>query len=219
MIMQTLVDKAKSATDIAYTELKRAVLTCELAPGSFLTEIQLTESTGHGRGAIREALARLTRDGLVEVHPRRGYRITNVSLTDVREVFEMRLFLEPEAAALAAERASREDIERLRDFAHAHFTPGDEASYIAYVESHRAFLAALATLSGNNRLAAATTQLLEAMQRVQFLSRPGRQHPASTANEYDELFTAVFEGDPERARVASARHIENARARIIQTLV
>lgn len=211
--------RTETATDVAYVGLKNAILTCELAPATFVTESQLTESTGHGRGAIREALARLAMEGLVEVQPRRGYRVTDVSLSDLREVFEMRLLLEPHAAEQAAVHAPRAKIRVLHDLAHATFVGGDRASYIAYIEANREFHTRLAAAAGNNRLANAIRQLLEETQRVLFLSLTARSTTDTPLHEHHDLYDAVLEGDAAKAWEISKRQIENARTRILDSVI
>lgn len=217
--MRTPDNRPQTATDIAYGDFKRDLLTCELAPGSFLTESALAEATGHGRAAVREALGRLTMEGLVEVQPRRGYRVTAVSLTDVREIFGMRLLLEPHAAEQAALHAPREEILDLHDLAHAAFVSGDRDSYAAYIEANRMFHTRLARASGNYRLAAAIQQLLEEMQRVLFLSLATRGSGAVEPHEHHELYDVVLDGDARKARDVAVQQIAAARARVIDSLL
>ena len=206
--------RALTATDVAYEELKRAVLTCQLAPGASVTETRLVESTGHGRGAVREALGRLAVEGLVEVQPRRGYRVTDISLADVREVFAMRLLLEPYAAEQAAFHARRADIESLHELAHATFADGNRDAYTAYIEANREFHTRLAEASGNRRLAQAIRQLLEEMQRLLFMSLSS----GGQAHEHHDLYDAVLNGDADAARRVAVRQIEDARTRVIDSL-
>lgn len=216
--MSTTGVGAPTATDVAFEDLKRAVLTCELAPGSNITEAHLTESTDHGRGAIREALGRLRVEGLVEVQPRRGYRVTAISLADVREIFAMRLLLEPYAAEQAALHAPAADVRSLHDLAHVSFVSGDLNSYAGYIEANREFHTRLAAIAGNQRLAHAIRQLLEEMQRVLFMSLTLRPSPGDEVHEHHAVYDAVLEGDAEKAKQVAVRQIEDARTRVIDSL-
>lgn len=217
--MTALETHAPTATDEAYAELKSSILTCEIAPGALVTETGLTEATGRGRGAIREALARLAMEGLVEVQPRRGHRVTEVSLADVREVFEMRLLLEPYAARQAAAHADSASIEALHDLAHATFVAGDRASYVTYVEANREFHTRLAEASGNQRLAQSIRQLLEEMQRVLFLSLSNRRDPMAGTHAHHDVYDAVLAKDGDLAHDRAVQQIEDARARVIEALM
>ena len=90
-------------TNKVYEQLKRAILVCALPPGRELRELALASELGVTRGVVRGALGRLVADGLVELRSRKGYRVSPLDLRDVREVFEMRLLLEPYAVEQAAD--------------------------------------------------------------------------------------------------------------------
>ena len=103
--------EAPSLADRAYYELRRLIISLELAPGSAIKEPALTARLGIGRTPVREALRRLALERLVEVYPRRGMFVTTVDVRDLARLCEVRAVLEPEAARLAAERATRADLE------------------------------------------------------------------------------------------------------------
>jgi DNA-binding GntR family transcriptional regulator len=88
-------------------------VTLELPPGAVVREPELTERLGIGRTPVREALRRLAQERLIEVFPRRGMFVTTVDVRDLSRLCEVRLVLEPEAARLAAERATRVDLDEL----------------------------------------------------------------------------------------------------------
>jgi DNA-binding GntR family transcriptional regulator len=205
-------------TDEAYERLKRDILVCDLAPGQELRELGLAESTGMTRSAIRGALGRLVTDGLVDIRPRKGYRVASLDLADVREVFEMRRLLEPYAVGLAAERAPREAVEALHDLAHTSYIPGDRGSYERYVVANREFHVRIAEAAGNRRLASTLRTLLEDMQRLLFLSVAARDHVAER-HEHHDLFDAILVGDAERARKICEEQIQQARTRVVDSLL
>lgn len=104
--------------DRAYVAIRDLIVSLRLAPGSLIDERRLVESLGIGRTPVREALRRLAQEQLVEVFPRRGMFVTGVDVKDLARISEVRAALEPEAARLAAERASdeeRDDLAALGD--------------------------------------------------------------------------------------------------------
>jgi DNA-binding GntR family transcriptional regulator len=206
-------------TDEAYEVLKRSILVCELTPGEELRELGLVESTGMSRGAVRGALARLVTDGLVDLRPRKGYRVTSLDLADVREVFEMRRLLEPFAVELAAQRAPRDAVEALHGLAHATYDPADRGSYERYIVDNREFHVRIAEAAGNRRLAHALRALLEDMQRLLFLSLATRHGDAGHTHEHHDLYDAILVGDAPRARRLCEAQIEAARERVIEALL
>lgn len=208
-----------TATDLAYERLKRAILTCALAPGTELREASLAEQFELGRTPVRGALGRLVQDGFVEVRPRKGYRITDLKVTDVNEVFELRLMLEPAACELAAARAPRQAVEALHDLAHAEYDHTDPDSYERFLVDNREFHVRLAEAAGNHRLARSIRTLLEEMQRLFFLSLTVRDTSSEQLHEHLDLYEAIVAGDAARARAISADQIEQSRRRVIEALI
>ena len=101
------------AGDRAYLAIRDLIVSLELAPGALIQEPVLMEKLGFGRTPVREALRRLAQEQLVEVFPRRGMFVTNVDIRDLARISEVREALEPEAARLAAERATEEERDEL----------------------------------------------------------------------------------------------------------
>ncbi|MGH3879358.1 MAG: FCD domain-containing protein [Actinophytocola sp.] len=113
------------------------------------------------------------REGFVEVRPRQGYRVSVVTLAGVRDLFEMRLLLEPAAVELAAARASDEELADLHPLAHETYVDGDRASYERFLQRNREFHVRIARAAGNERLARTLQGLLEEMQRLFFIGLRG----------------------------------------------
>src|SRR5829696_1434573 len=85
----------------AYERLREAIMQLELAPGAAVSEAQLVAGFGFSKAVVRAALARLRAEGLVVAEPRRGHVIAPLTLRDVREVYDLRLLVEPASAAAA----------------------------------------------------------------------------------------------------------------------
>src|SRR5262245_53345201 len=92
--------------DQAYDRIKEDIVVCRLRPGAEVTEAGLAQHYELGLAPIRAALSRLSQEGLVNVIPRRGYVITPITIQTVKEVFDLRLLLEPAAARAAAGRVN-----------------------------------------------------------------------------------------------------------------
>ena len=99
--------EASSLADQAYYALRELIVSLELQPGRSIKEPELVARLGIGRTPVREALRRLAQERLIEVFPRRGMVVTTVDVRDLARLCEVRAALEPEAARLAAERATR----------------------------------------------------------------------------------------------------------------
>ncbi len=97
-------DETVLERDRAYQRVIALILGGEMDASAPLSERKLAESLGIGRTPVREAIKRLTREGLVEVRPARGTYVRQLSLKDVEEIYEARYGIEGTAAFLAAER-------------------------------------------------------------------------------------------------------------------
>jgi DNA-binding GntR family transcriptional regulator len=98
-----------SLAERAYVDLREEIIDVSLAPGTLLREDELMQRLGVGRTPVREAVQRLQRDGFVTVIPRRGTLVSEISITDLAAIYEVRKQLESWASRLAAERATEHD--------------------------------------------------------------------------------------------------------------
>lgn len=101
------------SADDAYLRMKRDILLCQLPPGSAVTEPALMSRYALGKSSIRIALTRLIHEGYVTSRPRKGYRVAEITLKDVEEVFELRAQLEAMSARLAVGRVNVEHLRHL----------------------------------------------------------------------------------------------------------
>ena len=129
------------AADRAYLAIRGLIVSLELPPGAVIDERALMRRLGLGRTPVREALRKLAQEQLVEVFPRRGMFVTGVDVRDLARISEVRAALEPEAARLAAERATDEELDHLAELSDR--IVGGGTDLMALDESiHRAVYAA-----------------------------------------------------------------------------
>ena len=208
-------DGGLSAAGRAYQQLKEEILDCRLAPGGPIFEGEIADRLEMSKTPVREALGMLIHEGFVEVRPRQGYQVTDVTLADVQEVFQLRLLLEPAAAELAAERATPEHLQSLRanvdDFA--------DSDYRSAVAQASRFHATLADASGNSRLAATLHNLLDEMQRLRFLGITTSETYEDESSEHRELLDALLKGNHHLARDIAQHHVEGDRMRVFEAIL
>ena len=94
-----------SLTDKLYFQILDSILSWAIKPGDLLVEARLAKEYNVSKTPVREALGLLSLEGFIEVIPRIGYRVTEVTPRDVHEVFALRTLLETEGVALAAKYA------------------------------------------------------------------------------------------------------------------
>lgn len=204
-----------SATDRVYAILKEQILTCQLVPGASLNEGRLAEGLNVSKTPIREALAILVHEGFVEVLPRQGYRVRELAIADVQEIFQMLLLLEPAAASLAAQRATPDQLRELRALAEESDHADD---FVAFVGRNRDFHVRLAEAGGNARLAATLRHTLEELQRLYLAGPDLRLAVEAHHGEHADLVAALLKGNHHQAQSIAARQIEASRERMMDAL-
>ena len=119
--------------DVVFNTIKDGILTGRLRPGERLLENQLAEELGVSRTPIREALRMLEIENLVDLIPRKGAQVRDMSEKDIKDVLEIRKVLEELASGLAAENITKQQIIDLKkahmDFVEA-FERGDRDGVI-----------------------------------------------------------------------------------------
>lgn len=205
--MATAVGQAESLAEKAYVAIRRLIVALELGPGSVINERELVEQLGIGRTPVREALRRLAHEGLVEVYPRRGMFVTDVDVRKLAFVSEVRVALEPEAARLAAERATdpeRAELQELLDELDA--AGADDHALMALDERiHRAVY----RCARNDLLATTLEQYYVLALRIWTIALD-RQHELNDAVQgHRALLEAIHDGDGERAAATMRAHVED----------
>jgi GntR family transcriptional regulator, rspAB operon transcriptional repressor len=212
--LEPVVGSPLSLVDRIYSTLKHRILTSALYPASRIVEKEICSEMGVSRTPLREALNRLSLEGLVVLSPYKGYVVAPLSIQDFQNLCELRRILEPETAALAAERATKEDVEQLMRVFETRYTVGDKETYEDYLRANSAFHLALVKCTGNNRIQAIAMSVLDQHQRPLYLGLDkGINAEASTA-EHLEIVDAVRNHDPQRARSLMRAHITSGEERI-----
>jgi DNA-binding GntR family transcriptional regulator len=204
----------------AYDAIKRRVIELELAPGAPFTEGELAGELGLSKTPVREALARLRQEGLVEAVARSGYRVTPVTVKQARDLFQLRSLLEGEAAAIAAERGVDLGVlQKLEKLVTTSYDRKDRKSINKFLQANTRFHVSLATLGGNEALAAMLQQVLEQLERLFHLGLALRSRGDEMVHEHRELLAAVKAGDPELARKVAVEQASTAQLMVLDALL
>ncbi len=210
---------ATSQSEAAYLKLKHSIIRCELEPGQHITEAWLAGETGIGKTPIREALTRLTQEGLVSSIRGHGYEVTPITLGDLQDLFAFRIMVEGMAAQLAAGHVQAVNLRRLDELCQAHYMIGDTASEENYMRANFAFHVMVAEASGNRRLASAVRQALEESERLLYLSNILKNRTEEVNLEHQGLVEALIAGDGETARKMAVHHIAASQRLLLEALV
>jgi DNA-binding GntR family transcriptional regulator len=198
--------------DRVYQAIRDAILACEFQPGQELREQILAERYRVSRSPIRDSLLRLEQEKLVTVLPRQGYRVNPISMSDVEDIFGLRLLIEPACAAAVA----RADETALRILDHLRGFASTERTESEFVQYNRSFHRTIIELSGNARMATIALDLDEQFQRLVLLTLPdfNDENLRHSAAEHDAIIDALQAHDADQAARLSYQHAARAHARI-----
>lgn len=211
--------KSKSHSIRAVDALRALIFAGELPPGSDHLESELAEKLGMSRTPVREATLVLESQGLLEVRPRKGVRISALSADDMREIYEVLTELESLAASLAAEaRYSEQDLSRLKSA-----TLEMEASVAAddregWASADAAFHDELVRLGGNRRIQTIVSNFNDQVRRARAMTLHMRPMPRKSNEDHRALYEAIARGDAKAAREIHWRHRTEAKDMLIKLL-
>ena len=192
------------AADRAYLAIRGLIVSLELPPEAVIDERALMQRLGLGRTPVREALRRLAHEQLVEVFPRRGMFVSGVDVRDLARISEVREVLEPEAARLAAERATEADRSALAALLDELEAGGSELMDLDE-RIHRAVYRA-----AHNQLLEATLEQYYVLALRIWSIALDRAHELEEAVEaHRALLQAIQAGDGERAAETMRAHVQN----------
>jgi DNA-binding GntR family transcriptional regulator len=193
----------QSLADKAYHAIRDRIVSLELAPGALIDERALVDELGMSRTPVREALMRLAQERLVEVYPRRGMFVTGVDVRELARLSEVRAVLEPEAARLAAERATddeRADLAALAD----EIAAADDLMGLDE-RIHRAVYHA----AHNDLLETTLGQYYVLALRIWSMAGDRAHELEEAVDAHRSLLDAIVGGDGGRAAETMRAHVEN----------
>ena len=212
--------KAKSITDQAYDYIRNAILTGDLTAGIHLNEGRLAEETGTSRLPIREALQRLSYEGLVELQPRRGAFVASLGRSAAAETLDITGALLGLAVVRTVEFASGDDVCKMRarhDEVRALIESATTVGYPHHVfDLHLAIVAA-----AEAPLLAGLLEQLGTQIKLIRLHSPLKATAADglTAwEEHDRILRAIEARDAEAARIATVEHLHNVKRRLLDRM-
>ncbi len=210
------LDNYKPLREIVFEHLREAIISGKLRPGERLMEMQLAEEMGVSRTPVREAIRKLELEGLVIMVPRRGAYVSDLTIKDVAETYEIRSALESLAAGLAAERITANEGEELERILVQIGQCIENNDLNRSLELDEQFHNVLYQASKNDRLVQIINNLRESIQRFRAITMgtPGRLE--AVFNEHMKIVEAISDRNPELAELLAQEHIENAENALLE---
>lgn len=204
--------------DVVFNTLRQAILRGELKPGERLMEIQFANKLGVSRTPIREALRKLELEGLVNMVPRKGAEVADITEKSLRDVLEVRKALEELSVQLACEKITEEEIEELKRVAERFKDTLNDQDVTKIAEADVAFHDVIYTATDNQKLILLLNNLREQMYRyrVEYLKKE-EAYPQLIA-EHEELIDNISKRNKEEATRIMCEHIDNQVATVINVI-
>lgn len=209
----------KSLVELAYERLLSMLVTMKIAPGAHISIEALARELEISQTPIREALTLLEAQKLAHKIPNVGFRAADLlTRQEINDLFELRLLIEPRAAAFAAERSSQQSFEALTRLAGelARITQASEIDYAQFAEGDARLHHLVATASGNRFIAETIEGLHVHLHIFRFLFRTNATEKA--VNEHATIIEALLARDPAAADAAMRAHLQASHARMDQVL-
>lgn len=195
--------------DMAYTIIREKIVNCEYMPNQFMTEMELTEMIGVSRTPIREAINKLEQEGLVQVLPKRGIVIKEITVGTINDMFEVRILVEPYLVEVYGKDIPEEEIKRQLEIASDKtFHMGDKDSFVKDHELHQLFY----SVSRNSYFEEIMQRSYALNQRMRILSgmRSG-ERLRETQEEHRKILTSMLKKEYAQAAQYMKEHLINSR--------
>ena len=201
----------------AYRQIKEQIVTTQLPPGVVISEADMMSELELGRTPIREAMKQLEADNLVTITPRRGMFVTNITVTDLTQIFEVRVEIEPLAVRLATQRITQKELAQLRGLAEK-YRDADLTDTEALLKLDCDFHVLLAEAAHNKFLLKDMMHYYNLSLRIWYLALNYAQPDDIDMEAHLEILEAIEAMDVKKAEKRMKKHIQKFHRTIKQYL-
>jgi len=194
-------------SDLAYQELRDAILSGQLVPASRLNQDELARRLGVSRAPVRDALNRLEAEGLVKTLSRTGgVVVAEASEQEMVGIYELRAILDAASSRLACERMSDEDLTRLRAIVDETERVTEANDSQGIVQAHAQFHYLIYAACGNPELTRVAQNLWDRSYRYRVLALSSAENARRGLAQHRAILAAIEARDPQRAIAAAEEH-------------
>ena len=202
-------DRPRGATAASriYSDLRNQLVSLQRRPGEAISEAEIALSFGVSRTPVREALLKLSDEGLLEIYPQSGIFVSRIPIAALPEAIIIRKALEETTARLAAERATASQVLALRSVLERQREASAAGNSEKFHQADELFHATVADVAGHPGIWKFIQQVKVHVDRYRRLTLPQSGRIPKVILEHEAVLTAIEAHDPERARQAMERHL------------
>ncbi len=205
----TAKNERQTMQSAAYEYIKRKISTCEYAPNQLISESILQQELGMSRTPVREAITRLSQEGLLTVYPKRGILVSGIGLNDINMIYEVRLMIEPHILRVYGNRLDPAIMQHFKDYYSDRIQLPDEQNlYDEDDQFHATILQALPNVYLQDVYSRIQTQ----NNRLRILTgKTSNERIRNTIREHLAIADACVEQDWEKAAQEMTAHIQSSK--------
>lgn len=204
------LNRALPLRDQIYQKIRNLIVTGQLKPGDPINEVAIAEALGVSRTPVREAVKRISDEGLIRVLAQTGTYVAPISRTSLEEAYVIRRALEMESARLAAQRFTDAAMEALEDNIAAHRLAIARGRYASAIQLDDVFHRTIAETSGYPAIWRAVDISKAQMDRGRYLAIPKPGYGDQTIAQHEAILDALRRRAPASAAAAMEHHLETS---------
>ena len=200
--------RGTSASSMIYADLRAQLLSLERRPGEAISEAEIALSYGVSRTPVREAILKLSDEGLLEIFPQSGIIVSRIPVAALPEAIIIRKALEETTARLAAERATSSQILGLRATVERQREAETAKDSEAFHQADEAFHGTIAEIAGHPGIWKLIQQVKVHVDRYRRLTLPQEGRMIRALGEHAAILAMIEAGDSAGAATAMAAHLD-----------
>ncbi|MCX8128943.1 MAG: GntR family transcriptional regulator [Clostridia bacterium] len=208
----------KPLREVIFNTLREAIIVGELKPGERLMEVQLAEKMGVSRTPVREAIRKLELEGLVNMVPRKGAQVADLSVKDIMDVLEVRATLDGLATALSAQRITEEELKELKHVNMQFVNYMEKDNLQGTIKKDVEFHDIIYRSSRNDKLIQIASNLREQIHRFRVIYLKDYSSPKDIIKEHTDIIEAISAKNNEIAETVAQKHIRRQEEIIINSI-
>jgi len=209
--------RAATASASIYSDLRAELVSLQRRPGEVVSEAEIALAYGVSRTPVREAILKLSDEGLLEIFPQSGIFVSRIPLAALPEAIVIRKALEATTAQLAAERATASQILVLHSILQRQREANAARDRDTFHQADEMFHATIAEIAGYPGIWTLIQQVKVHVDRYRRLTLPQAGRMGRVIVEHEGVLSAIEGHDPSAARIAMEFHLESLRDNISAT--